>query len=224
VKSQKQETQRKIAMDSSAFLPKIPVWVYRLLAIFPMTGMIGMDHFAIGSKETGMAKGLVNLLTFGSWYFFDIAQSLDATKVVEEGLAIPFYGQVGIGQGNFGEGLLGSKDPSVKFWLNIMFIFVGLSLAGIAGIFTTRPNPIGTTAKVVAGTAGAITLSLIGMTVYSSVGNLAPVNLSGIVSGLVLQGGGAEPTRASITELITLGTLTAITLAGFVLHSARSST
>lgn len=211
-------------MDTSAFLPKIPVWVYRLLAIFPTTGMLGVDHFAIGSKETGMAKALVNLLTLGSWYFFDIAQSLDAEKVVEEGLGIPFYGAVGIGQGNFGEGLLGSKDPSVKFWLNIMFIFAGLSLTGFAGLFITRPNPIGTTAKAIAGVAGAITFSLISMTVYSSFAKMAPANLTGIVSGLVMKGGGEESKGISITELLTLGTLTAITLAGFTLHSIRSST
>lgn len=211
-------------MDTAALLPKIPVWIYRLLAIFPTTGMLGIDHFAIGSKETGMAKALVNLLTLGSWYFFDIAQSLDAEKVVEEGLGIPFYGSAGIGQGNFGEGLLGSKDPSIKFWLNVMFIFAGLSVAGFAGLFIRRPYPAGTIAKVVAGTAGAIAMSLIGMTVYSSFAKMAPTNLTGIVSGLVLKGGGEEPTGMSFTELLTLGTLTAVTLAGFTLHSVRSST
>lgn len=209
-------------MDTSSFLPKIPVWVYRLIAIFPATGMLGVDHFAIGSKETGMAKALVNLFTFGSWYFFDFAQSLNETKLVEEGLDIPFYGQAGIGLGKFGEGLLGGNDAGVKFWLNVMFIFAGFTLAGLGGLFANQPNPVGGIAKAIAGVAGAIAVSLLGMTVYSSFGNLVPPNLSGVVSGLVLKGGG-EQEGASFTELLTLGTLTAVTLAGFTLHAIRST-
>jgi hypothetical protein len=207
-------------MDS--LLPKIPVWVYRLLAIFPATGMVGIDHFAIGSKETGMAKALINLLTFGSWYFFDIAQSLDSNKLVKEGLGIPFYGQVGIGKEKLGDGVLGSGDSSVKFWLNILFIFAGFTVAGIAGFFVFQPNPWGGVAKAVAGTATAIALSIISMTVYSSFAKVAPSNLMGAAAGLMK--GGGEEEGATLPELFTLGTLAVLTITGFVLHSVRNGT
>jgi hypothetical protein len=196
---------------------QIPVWLYRLLAIFPATGFVGADHFAIGSKETGMAKALVNLLTFGSWYFFDIAQSLNPDKLVEEGLEIPFYGSAGIGLGHFGEGF------SNTFWIRILCLFAGLSIAGVAGMFVTSPNPVGGAAKAIAGTASAIALSIGGYMFYSSFQGVVPSNLTGMVSGLVLRGGGNEPTGVSFVELATLGTLAAVTIAGFALHNVRTS-
>jgi hypothetical protein len=216
-------------MDASAFLPKIPVWVYRLLAAFPPTGMVGMDHFAIGSKETGMAKALINMLTLGSWYFFDVIQSFDSEKIAEEGLAIPFYGDAGIGRGKFGEGLLGGNDPSTKFWLNILFIFAGFTIAAVAGIFMSKPDPTGSIAKAIGGVSGAIAASIAGATVYSQFKSFAPTNLGSmgnLVSGLVLKGGGADeaPSGPSFVEILTLGTLATLTVTGFVLHSVRNST
>ncbi len=213
-------------MDTSAFLPKIPVWVYRLLAAFPATGMFGMDHFAIGSKETGMAKALINMLTLGSWYFFDVIQSFDSEKIAEEGLAIPFYGSAGIGQGKFGEGLLGGNDPSTKFWLNILFIFAGFTIAGISGLFISKPDPTGSIAKAIGGVSGAIAASIAGATVYSQFKSFAPTNMGSLVSGLVLKGGGVEeaPSGPSFVELLTLGTLATLTVTGFVLNSVRNST
>ena len=215
-------------MEASDFLPKIPVWIYRLLAAFPATGFLGVDHFAIGSKETGMAKGLVNLLTFGSWYWFDIVQSFDTEKVAREGLSIPFYGSAGIGQGKLGEGLLGSNDPSVKFWINILVIFAGFSIAGLSGLYITKPNPVGGAAKAIGGVAGAIAISLMGMTIASSFKSVVPSNLS-VISSLVLpQIGGAQETKetkgVSFVEILTLGTLAALTITGFALHSVRNST
>ncbi len=206
-------------MDPSTLFPKIPVWLYRLLAIFPATGFTGVDHWAIGSKETGMAKALINLLTFGSWYFFDIAQSLDSTKVAEEGLEIPFYGEAGIGQGNFGEGM------SNTFWIRMLCLFAGASIAIVAGLFVSKPNPTGGIAKAIAGTSGAIALGIAGTTFYSYFTSQIPTNLSGVVSGLVLQGGAApqSSTGPTLIELATLGTLAAVTIAGFVLHNTRST-
>jgi hypothetical protein len=206
---------------------QIPVWLYRLLAIFPMTGMIGVDHFALGSKETGMAKALVNLLTFGSWYFFDIAQSFNPEKLEEEGLEIPFYGSAGIGLGHFGEGF------SNSFWIRLMCMFAGFMIAGFAGIFTTRPNPVGGAAKAIAGTAGAIAVSIGGYMIYSSFQKAIPTSLTSLplgvpnplsgMSGLLMRGGGVEEPGISLVELFTLGTLAALTLAGFVLHNVRNS-
>lgn len=213
-------------MDTSAFLPKIPVWVYRLLAAFPPTGMVGMDHFAIGSKETGMAKALINMLTLGSWYFFDVIQSFDSEKIAEEGLAIPFYGPAGIGQGKFGEGLLGGNDPSTKFWLNILFIFAGFTIAAVSGLFMTKPDPTGSIAKAIGGVSGAIATSIAGATVYSQFKSFAPANMGNLVSSLVLKGGAVEevPSGPSFVEILTLGTLATLTVTGFVLNSVRNST
>lgn len=219
MKKQKQETQRKIAMDAATLLPKIPVWLYRLLAIFPATGLFGVDHWAIGSKETGMAKALLNLLTFGSWYFFDIVQSFDSDKVSKDGLEIPFYGEAGIGQGNFGEGMANS------FWIRILCMFGGFMIAAFAGAFVFKPNPVGGVAKAISGTAGAIAFGIAVTTIYSYFSSKIPTNLSA-VSSLVLKGGANEaapPTGPTFVELATLGTLASVTIAGFVLQKARSA-
>ena len=44
---------------------RIPVWIYKWLAIMPYTGFFGFDHWALGRQDTGFLKLFVNLTTLG---------------------------------------------------------------------------------------------------------------------------------------------------------------
>lgn len=69
----------------------LPYWAWLLFAIFPFTGFFGIDHLLFRSPTTAMAKGLLNIVTLGSWYFYDIFQGLaDREYVKNYGLSTPF--------------------------------------------------------------------------------------------------------------------------------------
>ena len=81
---------------------QIPYWVYMIFAILPITGLIGGDHLLLRSPITALLKLLSIIPLFGFWYFYDIAQATGERELVEKyGLAVPFYGPVGIGAGIF---------------------------------------------------------------------------------------------------------------------------
>lgn len=77
-------------------------WMYVALAVFPLTGLLGFDHMALRSPMTAVMKFLSIIPLLGFWYFYDIAQLLGERDLVEKnGLAVPFYGPIGIGAGMF---------------------------------------------------------------------------------------------------------------------------
>ena len=75
-------------------------YVFAILSI--LFGLLGMDHFYLRSFHTGMMKILLNVCTFGLWYFWDVTQVIyDGKKIREEGLTSPFDWICGIGRGVF---------------------------------------------------------------------------------------------------------------------------
>jgi hypothetical protein len=75
-------------------------------------GFFGMDHILLRSPSTALLKTIVNFLTFGFWYFYDIVQLFgDEEGVKKYGYSIPCAGRPGLGTGIF-EG--GGKDPAPK--------------------------------------------------------------------------------------------------------------
>ena len=230
---------------------KIPVWLYRVLAVFPATGMAGFDHYALGSTQTAFAKGLVNLITFGSWYFYDILQSLDAEKIESGGLKFPFYEGGNIGQGKLAVSMTG-LGAGGETLLNVLFTSAAAMLAVIALLFENRPAPVGDIAKVAKTVFGGAAVALGGYTAYGAVKAGAAKGIPGLpaipgmpaipgipgmpaaaaapstvpsVSQLAkMVGGGDKPTEKGLgPDFIALGLLFLIATSGFALSAVRSN-
>jgi hypothetical protein len=178
----------------------IPVWLYRVLAAFPLTGMAGIDHFAIGSNYTGMAKGFVNILTFGSWYVFDVLQSIDAKRVSERGLEIPFYGKAGIGAGRLVESA-DQLDARGKIFLNILFVCCGGGLYLALDLLAKQSGPVGTFASgaekvVLAATVGIVLFAINSLfSVFTGAGGITG-QIASIASGKVGEVAGSMGMKA----------------------------
>jgi hypothetical protein len=73
-----------------------------ILACFPLTGMIGLDHAYMRSPLTAVIKTILNVFTLGLWYFFDAAQVLtEGDKIRNIGYSMPVFGPTGLGAGIF---------------------------------------------------------------------------------------------------------------------------
>jgi hypothetical protein len=79
--------------------------IYMILSIFPITGILGLDHLYLHSPGTFVMKFFVNILTLGFWYFYDTVQaiSFERDNISKKGLSIPWFGPSGIGAGAFKE-------------------------------------------------------------------------------------------------------------------------
>ncbi len=77
--------------------------MYKILALIPISGFLGLDHMYMRSAGTGFMKFIMNFLTLGYWYFYDAIQSfVDEEDVMKFGVSMPLYGPSGIGAGSFG--------------------------------------------------------------------------------------------------------------------------
>lgn len=105
----------------------IPIWLYKWLALMPFIGFVGLDHWAINSKFTGLAKLFINLFTFGSWYAYDIVQAWNGIRADKQllqsgGLDIPFFEGFNIGKGSFDNEPLSNMSKNTQLWLLLLFI------------------------------------------------------------------------------------------------------
>ena len=65
--------------------------LYKMFAIFPLTGFLGIDHFVLRSPFTAILKFVVNLLFYGAWYVYDIIQVVaDSEFVAKYGMSTPW--------------------------------------------------------------------------------------------------------------------------------------
>lgn len=97
--------------------------VYRILSI--VGGLLALDHFYLRSPTTAIAKILLNFITFGFWYFYDILQAVSERDDVEKfGISIPWYGPAGIGAGGFISDTNPKVENSSPFWF--MLYSIGL--------------------------------------------------------------------------------------------------
>lgn len=70
---------------------------YKLLAVFPITGFLGIDQLALRSPLTATLKFFVNVAFWGAWYFYDLIQVFtDEEYVAKYGMSSP-YGPRGHG-------------------------------------------------------------------------------------------------------------------------------
>ena len=103
---------------------QINYWVYVFLAVFPLTGLLGFDHMALRSPMTAVMKFLSIIPLLGFWYFYDIAQVLGERELIEKnGLAVPFYGPIGLGAGMFSgsEGIKEAPKEAPSPWLYMAY-------------------------------------------------------------------------------------------------------
>lgn len=76
--------------------------ILALLACFPLTGLFGLDHLYMRSPLTALLKTVLNVLSLGLWYFYDVAQVLTESATVKEiGYSVPLFGPIGLGAGLF---------------------------------------------------------------------------------------------------------------------------
>jgi hypothetical protein len=116
---------------------KIPLWVYKWLALIPASGFIGIDHWAVGSKKTAIAKLFVNVGTLGSWYAYDIIQAWnakrdDAKDIGKDGLKAPFGFFDGIGtkagKSVFDSSPASDESSNTTFWECILGVALFITL------------------------------------------------------------------------------------------------
>jgi len=77
-----------------------PYWTLVVATI--LGGFFGLDHIWLRSPTSGLLKFIVNILTLGLWYFYDMIQILgEKENVMKYGLSAPIVGPLGIGAGMF---------------------------------------------------------------------------------------------------------------------------
>ena len=210
-------------------IEKIPLGLYRGLAAFPVTGLLGLDHFAAGSMETAFAKLLINLITFGSWYMYDMFYSIDGNAVLTQGLKVPFVEMVAVQAGRIDQNA--QLTEKTKLFLYVLFTCIAGLLCGITYIF--KANAIANIVMIVAGAAtlaiGAYTAfqirayfinSMLSMVPGGALLSKLPGGAGGLMSKLPMMGGGQ--TKEMGTDFVILGTLFVLTMTGFALSSVRS--
>lgn len=83
--------------------PWYPYWSLMLATV--LFGFFGGDHLWLRSPLSGLLKLVVNVFTFGLWYFYDIIQVMTESDAVQRyGLSAPLLGPLGIGAGMFRSG------------------------------------------------------------------------------------------------------------------------
>jgi len=99
------------------------------LCLSVLGGFFGLDHLYLRSPLTSIAKFIVNLFTFGTWWLYDATQAIFNRDVVRIfGLGVPGLGPKGIAAG-----VLANDVPDKKhmaFFVYAMALFMG----GIFGL------------------------------------------------------------------------------------------
>jgi hypothetical protein len=107
--------------------PWYPYWTLLLATV--VFGFFGLDHFWLRSPLSGLIKAVVNVLTLGMWYFYDVIQiATEQERVQKYGLSAPVFGPLGIGAGMFrsgagAEGETLSKSP-FRYLLYVIMLLV----------------------------------------------------------------------------------------------------
>jgi len=113
--------------------PDCDLTILKWLSTFPITGLLGLDHFYLRSPITGITK-LVTGGGLGLWYLWDVCQIwLETDRVLNYGLSTPFDLQLGIAQGMITDKPTNyTSDSYFSLWIfGIILGFIGLDSAAL---------------------------------------------------------------------------------------------
>ena len=102
--------------------------IFAALAIFPLTGLFGIEQLYLRNPIGMFIKIMGNILTLGFLYFFDIVQLVsDSENIKKAGIQYPLIGPTGIGAGIFkgGEAKEAPEDTP-QSWKYIVFAILTL--------------------------------------------------------------------------------------------------
>ena len=206
---------------------KVPLWLWKALAIFPLTGLLGVDYYSTGSTETAVAKFLVNLVTLGAWYFHDALYAFDGNKIMDEGLKFPFLETVSVKPGVVSASA--PFDTNAKTLLFVLLTGFAALIYGIAWLFAGMKGIVGDISKVMKTISGAATGALgtfTGYTAYLQAQSAALAKVAAAIPGGTqlagLMKGGAKSEPVLTGDFFALGTLFIVAFAGFALSDVRS--
>jgi TM2 domain-containing membrane protein YozV len=104
--------------------------IYWFLAV--IGGFFALDHLYLRSPYTFIAKLVVNAMTFGVWYVYDVLQAtFNKEKIKLFGVSVPGIGPNGIGAGMFlNEPSTATDEQKAKvghyFMYTLILLFTGL--------------------------------------------------------------------------------------------------
>jgi hypothetical protein len=211
--------QKTITAPVEKPVEKIPLWLYRSLAGFPVTGLLGIDHLALGSVETGFTKLLINLVTLGSWYVYDMMYSINPDAVINVGLKVPFLETISVKPGMID--LNSDLTDKTKLFLYGLLTLISGVICGIAYFF--KSSQIGNILMIVSGSA---TVAIGGYTAlqaksFATKSMLASLPGGDLLAKLPIQLGGGSPPQMG-SDFVLLATLFIFSMAGFTVSAIRS--
>jgi hypothetical protein len=222
----------KAAIGAPVPTAKVPLWLWKALAIFPLTGLLGVDYYSTGSTETAVAKFLLNLVTLGAWYFHDALYAFDGNKIMDEGLKFPFLETVSVKPGVVSAAA--PFDTNAKTLLFVLLTGFAALIYGIAWLFAEMKGIVGDISKVMKTISGAATGALgtfTGYTAYLQAQSAALAKVAAAIPGGTqitdlaktagLMKGGAK-SEGVTADFFALGTLFVLAFAGFALSAVRS--
>lgn len=150
----------------------LPLWLIRIISVFPVSGLVGGDHFAVGSNISGAIKALANVLTLGGWYFYDVVYVLSSDDVVNKGFSVPFFENFEFAKGAVTKTLNPGMAQVVGTIAKAMFILIMFSVAVFSWISYSSSSGMWQNLFIalgsISGCIGLLMLMQVGWSFYSS--------------------------------------------------------
>lgn len=100
-------------------------------------GFFGLDHLLLRSPQTALMKLILNVLTLGLWYWYDVIQVFqDVDFIKEYGLTFPIKGPTGLGAGLIGDtsGPAAAPKETPSPWMFLLYMFSLIIPFGVSNV------------------------------------------------------------------------------------------